>query len=169
MVAGDFDACLRLAREASEALGITLLNSINPWRIEGQKTIVLEMLQQRGWNAPDWIAVPAGNLGNTAAFGKALREARPASVRQFFGLASLQMRRVLLDLVRAAKRGGPVVNEGSGQFDTPDSTDGHSESDLVTDLYAAIDTLDDDLKEVVMGPSPILKPWKKTGYRRAPR
>ena len=76
MLRGDFDACLRLAREASEKLGITLLNSINPWRIEGQKTIVLELLQQRGWRVPDWIAVPAGNLGNTAAFGKALVEAR---------------------------------------------------------------------------------------------
>ena len=51
LVRGDFDACLRLVREASEALGITLLNSVNPWRIEGQKTIVLEMLQQRGWDA----------------------------------------------------------------------------------------------------------------------
>src|SRR5437867_9203268 len=76
LVRGDFDRCLRLVREASEALGITLLNSINPWRLEGQKTIVLEMLQQRGWEPPDWIVVPAGNLGNTAAFGKALVEAR---------------------------------------------------------------------------------------------
>jgi threonine synthase len=74
LVHGDFDDCLRLAREASQKLGITLLNSINPWRIEGQKTIVLELLQQRGWDPPDWIVVPAGNLGNTAAFGKALRE-----------------------------------------------------------------------------------------------
>jgi threonine synthase len=75
LVDGDFDACLRLAREASEALGIALLNSINPWRLEGQKTIVFEMLQQRSWDPPDWIVVPAGNLGNTSAFGKALREA----------------------------------------------------------------------------------------------
>jgi threonine synthase len=76
LVRGDFDACLRLARESAETLGVTLLNSVNPWRIEGQKTIVLEMLQQLGWNPPDWIVVPAGNLGNTAAFGKALAEAR---------------------------------------------------------------------------------------------
>jgi threonine synthase len=76
LVDGDFDACLRLARESSRELGVYLVNSINPWRIEGQKTIVLEMLQQLGWKAPDWIALPAGNLGNTAAFGKALREAR---------------------------------------------------------------------------------------------
>lgn len=82
---------------------------------------------------------------------KALDEVRPTTVRQFFGLASLQMRRVLLDLVRAARRGGKVVNEGSDQFDPPGSTDGgDSRSDLVSDLYSAIDTLDDDLKEVVM-------------------
>ena len=75
LVDGDFDTCLRLVREASEALSIALLNSINPWRLEGQKTIVWEMLQQLGWQPPDWIVVPAGNLGNTSAFGKALREA----------------------------------------------------------------------------------------------
>jgi threonine synthase len=55
---------------------VYLLNSINPFRLEGQKTIVLELLLQLGWQSPDWIAVPAGNLGNTAAFGKALREAK---------------------------------------------------------------------------------------------
>ena len=75
LVDGDFDACLRLAREASRELGVYLVNSINPWRIEGQKTIVFELLQQLGYDAPDWIALPAGNLGNTSAFGKALREA----------------------------------------------------------------------------------------------
>ncbi len=75
LVRGDFDDCLRLVREASEELGVYLLNSVNPFRIEGQKTIVLEMLEQLGWVPPDWIALPAGNLGNTAAFGKALREA----------------------------------------------------------------------------------------------
>lgn len=74
-IRGDFDDCLRLARDASEQLGVYLVNSVNPFRIEGQKTIVLEMLQQLEWNAPDWIALPAGNLGNTSAFGKALHEA----------------------------------------------------------------------------------------------
>jgi threonine synthase len=75
MVRGDFDDCLRLVQDAAKELGIYLLNSINPWRVEGQKTIVLEMLQQLDWVAPDFIVLPAGNLGNTAAFGKALREA----------------------------------------------------------------------------------------------
>ena len=75
LVRGNFDDCLTLAREASAALNIQLLNSINPFRLEGQKSIVFELLDQLGWDAPDWIALPAGNLGNTSAFGKALREA----------------------------------------------------------------------------------------------
>lgn len=76
LVRGTFDDCLELADQASDRLGVYLLNSVNPFRLEGQKTIVLELLQQLGWAAPDWIVVPAGNLGNTAAFGKALDEAR---------------------------------------------------------------------------------------------
>jgi threonine synthase len=66
---------MRIVREASDRLGIYLVNSINPFRIEGQKTIVWELLQDLDWKAPDWIVVPAGNLGNTSAFGKALTEA----------------------------------------------------------------------------------------------
>jgi threonine synthase len=74
-VRGDFDACLALVRQAALKFGVYLLNSVNPYRIEGQKSIVFELLQQLQWKAPDWIALPAGNLGNTAAFGKALDEA----------------------------------------------------------------------------------------------
>ena len=80
LVRGDFDDCLRLAREGAERLGLYLANSVNPWRLEGQKTIVLELLQQLGWQPPDWIVLPAGNLGNTAAFGAALRAARAAGL-----------------------------------------------------------------------------------------
>ena len=76
LVQGDFDACLRLVQEAGDSLGVYLVNSINPFRLEGQKTIVLEMLQQLDWDPPEWLVLPAGNLGNTAAFGKALEEAR---------------------------------------------------------------------------------------------
>ena len=73
-VEANFDQILALVRTLAERLGIYLLNSINPFRIEGQKTIIVEMLDQRDWNPPDWIVLPGGNLGNTAAFGKALRE-----------------------------------------------------------------------------------------------
>ena len=75
LVRGDFDTCFALVREAAEKLNVYLLNSINPFRIEGQKTIVLETLEQLLFDPPDWIALPAGNLGNTSAFGKALKEA----------------------------------------------------------------------------------------------
>lgn len=76
LVRGDFDDCLRLAREAAARCGVYLVNSINPFRLAGQRTIVFELLQQLGWRAPDWLVVPAGNLGNTSAFGDALRIAR---------------------------------------------------------------------------------------------
>ncbi len=75
-VEANFDQILALVRVLAERLGIYLLNSMNPFRIEGQKSIVFEMLDQRDWRAPDWIVLPGGNLGNTSAFGKALREAK---------------------------------------------------------------------------------------------
>ena len=77
-IRGDFDDAMRLVRDICDEAGIYLVNSINPFRIEGQKTIVWELLQDLDWEAPDWIVVPAGNLGNTSAFGKALREAHTA-------------------------------------------------------------------------------------------
>lgn len=73
-IAGDFDRALHLLRELTDAYNIYLVNSVNPFRLEGQKTIVFEMLEQRDWNVPDVFVVPGGNLGNTAAFGKALTE-----------------------------------------------------------------------------------------------
>jgi threonine synthase len=73
-VEANFDQILALVRVLAERLGIYLLNSINPFRIEGQKTIIVEMMDQRDWTPPDWIVLPGGNLGNTSAFGKALRE-----------------------------------------------------------------------------------------------
>jgi len=75
-VRGNFDQAMQLVREGAQELGYYILNSLNPWRLEGQKTIVFELIHQMGWEPPDWIVVPGGNLGNTAAFGKALRELR---------------------------------------------------------------------------------------------
>lgn len=73
-VEANFDQILALVRQLAEKLGIYLLNSINPFRIEGQKTIMTELMDQRDWRVPDWVVLPGGNLGNTSAFGKALRE-----------------------------------------------------------------------------------------------
>ncbi len=73
-VDANFDEILALVRVLAQRLGIYLLNSINPFRIEGQKTIMLEMMDQRDWKVPDWVVLPGGNLGNVSAFGKSLRE-----------------------------------------------------------------------------------------------
>lgn len=77
---GDFDRALALLRQLTAAYDVYLVNSVNPFRLEGQKTIVFEMIEQRGWKAPDWIVLPGGNLGNTAAFGKAIVELRQAGL-----------------------------------------------------------------------------------------
>jgi threonine synthase len=70
----NFDQILAIVRQIADRLGIYLLNSINPFRIEGQKAIMVEMMDQRDWKSPDWVVLPGGNLGNASAFGKALRE-----------------------------------------------------------------------------------------------
>ena len=70
----DFDRNMALVREVAQRLRIYILNSVNPFRLEGQKTIMFEALQQLRWQVPDWIVVPGGNLGNSSAFGKGLLE-----------------------------------------------------------------------------------------------
>src|SRR5438270_1054540 len=70
----DFDGCLRLLQELVLRAPVYQLNSINPFRLEGQKTLALELLEQLDWQVPDHIIVPGGNLGNSSAIGKALVE-----------------------------------------------------------------------------------------------
>jgi threonine synthase len=71
---GDFDAALATVR-AQDPKRIAIVNSVNPYRIEGQKTVAFVLLEQRKWRVPDWVIVPGGNLGNTSALGKGFREA----------------------------------------------------------------------------------------------
>jgi threonine synthase len=73
-VGDTFDEAFCLLRQIAPELGLYLVNSINPFRIEGQKTLVAEMMEQRAWRPPDYIVVPGGNLGNASAIGKGLRE-----------------------------------------------------------------------------------------------
>ncbi len=73
-IAGDFDDAMARVKEVSGKLGIYLVNSVNPFRLEGQKTIMFRVLEALGWEVPDWIVVPGGNLGNSSAFGKAFIE-----------------------------------------------------------------------------------------------
>ena len=73
-IAGDFDDAMARVKEVSKELGIYLVNSVNPFRLEGQKTIMFRVLEALRWQPPDWIVVPGGNLGNSSAFGKAFME-----------------------------------------------------------------------------------------------
>jgi threonine synthase len=73
-VAGDFDDAMLRVQQVSRQLGIYLVNSVNPFRLEGQKTIMFRILEALGWQVPDWVVVPGGNLGNVSSFGKAFSE-----------------------------------------------------------------------------------------------
>jgi threonine synthase len=97
-IKGNFDDAMNLIRNGAKRLGYYILNSLNPWRIEGQKSIVFEILQQRRWELPDWLVIPAGNLGNTSAFGKALRELK------------------LLGLVKKVPKIAAIQAEGANPF-----------------------------------------------------
>lgn len=68
----DFDGCMRIVQELTHDSTIYLANSMNSLRMEGQKTVGIEIVQQFGWQVPDWIVLPAGNLGNVSALGKGL-------------------------------------------------------------------------------------------------
>ena len=73
-IAGDFDDAMVRVQEVCRDLGMYLVNSVNPFRLEGQKTIMFRVLEGLRWEVPDWIVVPGGNLGNSSAFGKAFVE-----------------------------------------------------------------------------------------------
>ncbi len=79
-IEGDFDIALSMLRELTSNYPVYLVNSVNPFRIEGQKTILIEMFEQLDWRLPDIVVLPGGNLGNTAAFGKALIDLRLAGL-----------------------------------------------------------------------------------------
>jgi len=71
---GNFDDCMRLIQELGDDPSIYIANSINPFRIEGQKTVAFELMQQCTWQVPDHVVVPGGNMGNSSAFGKGFDE-----------------------------------------------------------------------------------------------
>jgi threonine synthase len=107
-VEGNFDDALR-ALIGEDDKGLYFLNSINPFRIEGQKTAIFNLLDQMDWNAPDFIVLPGGNLGNSAAFGKAIQELAE------FGLLPRVPRLVIVQargsnaLVRTVRGGGETL------------------------------------------------------------
>lgn len=72
----DFDGCMRVLNEVVQRMPVYLLNSVNPYRLEGQKTAAIELMEQLEWQTPDHVIVPGGNLGNSSALGKAFIEMR---------------------------------------------------------------------------------------------
>lgn len=81
-IQGDFDDALVRVREVCDRMEIYLCNSVNPFRLEGQKAIVYRILESLDWEPPDWIVVPGGNLGNSSSFGKALTELKELGLIQ---------------------------------------------------------------------------------------
>ena len=73
-IKGDFDVAMNLVRELSEQTDLYLMNSINPFRLEGQQTVMIELFDQLDWKVPDRIVVPGGNLGNCSSYGKILMD-----------------------------------------------------------------------------------------------
>jgi len=73
-IAGNFDDCMRLISELGDVPSIYIANSVNPFRIEGQKTVAFELLEQCAWRVPDHVVVPGGNMGNSSALGKGFDE-----------------------------------------------------------------------------------------------
>ena len=127
-VQGDFDDALARVREVCEAHPIYLCNSVNPFRLEGQKTIMLRVLEGLGWRVPDWIVVPGGNLGNSSSFGKAFMELKE------LGLIDKVPR---LAIINAS--GAETLNVLFNQDDLR-WNDGRNNADLIRDFYGTMDT-----------------------------
>jgi threonine synthase len=107
-VDGDFDDALRVVRALDPAT-VAVVNSINPYRIEGQKTAAFVLLEQRRWLAPDWVVLPGGNLGNASALGKGFREARSIGLSTRIPRLAVVQASGAAPFARAWAEGGDVV------------------------------------------------------------
>src|SRR5436305_6093301 len=117
-IQGDFDACLRRIRQIAvdvPEMGIYLMNSVNPFRLEGQKSIMFRILEALNWESPDWVIVPGGNLGNCSAFGKAFKELKE------LGLVKKVPRLAVINASGANTLNQPYTNQplrwNDGNFD----------------------------------------------------
>ena len=126
-IEGDFDACLRRVRQVSDKLGIYLMNSVNPFRLEGQKAIMYRVLEGLNWEVPDWIVVPGGNLGNCSAFGKAFIELKE------LGLIT-KVPRLAVIVAEGANTLYQLFEQGGLRWN-----DGRVDGGQVNALYAAMD------------------------------
>ena len=126
-IAGDFDDAMARVKEVSRELGIYLVNSVNPFRLEGQKTIMFRVIEALRWQVPDWIVVPGGNLGNSSAFGKAFIELKE------LGLIDRIPRLAVINAAGANTLHELYTRRGlrwnGGRIDTPKSTGYYEELD----------------------------------------
>ena len=102
----DFDGCMRVLNEVVRRTSVYLLNSVNPYRIEGQKTAAIELFEQLNWETPDQIIVPGGNLGNSSALGKACLEMRDLGLISKLPKISIIQAEGANPLVRAMREHG---------------------------------------------------------------
>jgi threonine synthase len=102
----DFDGCMRVLNEVVQRMPVCLLNSVNPYRLEGQKTAAIELLEQFNWETPDHIIVPGGNLGNSSALGKACLEMRELGLISRLPKMSIIQAEGANPLVRAMRENG---------------------------------------------------------------
>ncbi len=123
-IQGDFDDCMKQVQDVCRKLGLYLLNSLNPFRLEGQKTIMYRIIEQMGWQVPDWIIVPGGNLGNSSAFGKAFSELKT------LGLIDRVPRMAIINATGANTLTDLVNNKGLTW------NGGHVDQQIIDDYYA---------------------------------
>ena len=126
-IAGDFDDCMRQVRDVCRQLNIYLVNSLNPFRLEGQKTIMFRILEQLDWQIPDWIIVPGGNLGNSSSFGKAFAELKELNLID-------RIPRLAVINAAGANTLTELVNDRGLRWNG-----GHVDQELITDYYADLD------------------------------
>jgi len=126
-IAGDFDDCMRQVQEVCRQLKIYLVNSLNPFRLEGQKTIMYRILEQMGWEVPDWIVVPGGNLGNSSSFGKAFAELKELGLIE-------RIPRLAVINASGADTLSELYNERGLRWNG-----GHVDQELIADYYSELD------------------------------
>jgi threonine synthase len=102
----DFDGCLKVLHDVVEKFRAYLLNSLNPYRLEGQKTVAFELMEQLDWRVPDHVIVPGGNLGNSSALGKGFIELRDLGLIQSLPKISIIQAAGANPLVRTMRENG---------------------------------------------------------------
>lgn len=126
-IAGDFDDAMHQVRQVCKEANIYLCNSVNPFRLEGQKTIMFRVLESLNWEPPDWIVVPGGNLGNSSAFGKAFMELK------HLGLIDRVPRLAVINAA-GANTLSKLYNEKNLRWN-----EGRPDEQLVAEYYADLD------------------------------